>query len=321
MSRTIHLVDPSLVAALQIIPSVSVSNETLADTRSEVAQMTVPIGDYAREDVQIETHVAPGSPDVRVLIYRPKNCSGLLPAFLQMHGGGYVLGSAELSGPRNIGVAADTGCIVASVDYRLSPETRAPGSVEDCYTALRWLKEEAGSLGIDPTRIAIGGESAGGGLAAALALMARDRGEVSICFQMLIYPMIDDRTGTEPVRNQHVGEFIWNAESNSFCWSSLLGHDPGRDDVSPYCAAARASDLTGLPPAYIAVGALDLFLDENIDYAQRLLAAGVPTELHIYPGAYHGFEFAPDSPLVLEALRERQQRLARAFAAAPAESR
>jgi acetyl esterase/lipase len=238
---------------------------------------------------------------------------GSVPALLHIHGGGYVLGVAEGSGPSNVRTAAEVGCVVVSVDYRLAPETVAPGAVEDCYAVLRWLYTEANNLGIDRSRIAVGGESAGGGLAAALALLARDRGEYPLCFQMLIYPMIDDRTATSAPDNPNTGEFIWTRSSNRFGWRCLLGQEPGCEGTSAYAAPARANNLAGLPPAYISVGALDLFLDENIEYARRLLNAGVPTELHVFPGAYHGFELAPEARVSKLSESERRAALARAF--------
>jgi triacylglycerol lipase len=270
---------------------------------------------YTPAEIIIEDHVAPGppdAPDVPLILYRPSGTIGAQPLYLHIHGGGYVFGNAEMCGPLNIRTALGAQCIVASVDYRLAPETRAPGSVEDCYAVLRWLTDEAEALGIDRTRVAIGGESAGGGLAAALALLARDRGELPIAFQMLLSPMLDDRTCSAE-RDPHVGEFVWTREQNAFAWNALLGCEPGSNGISPYCAAARAGDLSGLPPAYVAIGALDLFRDETIDYAQRLLRAGVPTELHIFAGAYHGFERAADAALVQRAEAERRDALKRAL--------
>src|SRR5262249_10178152 len=161
--------------------------------------------------------------------------------------------------------------------YRLAPETAFPGAVEDCYAALRWLHAQAAALGVDESRIAIGGESAGGGVTAGLALLARDRGEVPRGFPLPLYPMLDRRTGTTAEPSPMVGEFGWNRGSNHFGWAALLGGDPGGAGTSPYAAAARAAELAGLPPAYIAVGTLDLFLEENIEYARRLMRAGVPT--------------------------------------------
>jgi acetyl esterase/lipase len=183
--------------------------------------------------------------------------------------------------------------VVASVEYRLAPEHPFPAPVEDCYAALKWLAAHSSELGVNKSRIAIGGASAGGGLAAGLALLTRDRAEVEVAFQLLIYPMIDDRNITS-ASETIPDTFVWTRENNLMGWRAYLGREPGGADVSPYAAAARATDLRGLPPAYIPVGDLDLFLDENITYAQRLLAAGVPTELHVYPGAFHGFNgFVP----------------------------
>jgi acetyl esterase/lipase len=187
--------------------------------------------------------------------------------------------------------------VVASVEYRLAPEHPFPAPVEDCYAALKWLVAQSTKLGVNTARIAIGGASAGGGLAAGLAVLARDRAEVEVAFQLLIYPMIDDRTIT-PASATVPDTFVWTRENNLMGWRAYLGREPGGTDVSPYAAAARTTDLRGLPPAYIPVGDLDLFLDENMTYAQRLLAAGVPTELHVYPGAFHGFNgFVPNAEI------------------------
>ncbi|MDP1736203.1 MAG: alpha/beta hydrolase [Caulobacter sp.] len=309
------LVDPELLTGLDSFPFFELNEGTLPSLRSMMNGL-MPIESYRRDDVIIENRIVPGpsgAPDVPVLIYRPNISLGPFPALLHIHGGGYVLGDAEASGPSNVCTAAEVGCVVVSVDYRLAPETVAPGAVEDCYAALRWLHTEADRLGVDRSRIAVGGESAGGGLAAALALLARDRGEYPLCFQMLIYPMIDDRTATSAPDNPNTGEFIWTRSSNRFGWRSLLGEEPGGEGASAYAAPARAKDLAGLPPAYISVGALDLFLDEDIEYARRLLNAGVPTELHIHPGAYHGFELAPEARVTKLSENERRAALARAF--------
>jgi acetyl esterase/lipase len=296
---TRHLVDPELAAALEAMPSRDIAAENLSQVRAQRAEMLAAAPPPTVTDVDVSERTIPGptgAPDVRVLVYRPQNAFGSLAGFLHIHGGGYILGSPEMSDARNRLLARDLGCVVVSVDYRLAPETAFPGAVEDCYAALRWLHTEAATFGVDVDRIAIGGESAGGGLTAALALVARDRGEVPLAFQLLIYPMIDDRTGTTVEPSPMVAEFGWSRGSNRFGWASLLGHDPGGADTSPYAAAARAEDLTGLPPAYIGVGTLDLFLEENIEYARRLMRAGVPTELHVYPGAYHGFQgLAPEA--------------------------
>jgi acetyl esterase/lipase len=254
-----------------------------------------------------------GAPSVRVLIYSPPAAAQPAPAVLHIHGGGFLIGNPEMNDSRNRLLAQDMGCVVMSVDYRLAPETPFPGGIEDCYAALYWLHRHAGEMGIDPQRIAIVGESAGGGLAASLALLARDRGEVPVCFQQLIFPMLDDRTGTVGAEHPYAGEFLWRPASNRFAWQSLLNAPPGGSDVSPYAAAARAEDLAGLPPAFIAVGALDLFVEEDIDYARRLIRAGVPTELHVYPGAFHGYQMAPQARIAQQADRDAAAAIRRAL--------
>lgn len=296
---TRHLVDPELLTALEMMPSRAITAENLHEVRAMRAAMLAAMPRSTVTDVKVSERRIPGppgAPDVRVLVYAPRHALGPLAGFLHVHGGGYIMGQPEMTDARNRLLARDAGCVVVSVDYRLAPETAFPGAVEDCYAALRWLFAEAAALGVDVGRIAIGGESAGGGLAAALALLARDRGEIPLAFQLLIYPMLDDRTGVTAEPSPMVGEFGWSRASNRFGWAALLGREPGGADVSPYAAPARAEDLAGLPPAYIAVGALDLFLEENIEYARRLMRAGVPTELHVYPGAYHGFQgLAPEA--------------------------
>jgi acetyl esterase/lipase len=233
---------------------------------------------------------------------------------LHVHGGGYVMGSPDMGAPTNAAYAAQIGAVVVSVDYRLAPETPHPGPVEDCYAALAWLHANADELGVDRARIAISGESAGGGLAAALTLLARDRGKIPVCFQHLIFPMLDDRTTTKADPSPYLGQYVWTPQANVFGWTSLLGHAPGGPGVSPYAAPARAEDLAGLPPTYIICGALDLFLEEDMDYAKRLIRAGVPTELHIYPGAPHGFMFVADAEVTRTFARDSMAAMKRALA-------
>jgi triacylglycerol lipase len=309
-----HLVDPELWPGLEMMPTLGFSQEMLAPTRAAMATMMA--GRSAAEHPEIvsaERRIAgPDGNEILLMIHTPRAASGALPAVLHIHGGGYVIGSAAMSVQSNQRMAADAGCVVVSVDYRLAPETRHPGPVEDCWAALRWLHDQPDELGIDPARIAVMGESAGGGLAAALALMARDRGGAPIAHQHLIYPMIDDRTGAGD-RHPYTGEFVWTPESNRFGWTSLLGPEAGGETVADYGAAARAEDLSGLPPTYLAVGALDLFVDEDIDYARRLIRAGVPTELHVYPGAFHGFDIAIDATVTKTAYRTSLAALRRAL--------
>lgn len=288
------LVDPEILPLLDVFGALGVSAATLPDLRAmilETAEDAVPPSDQV---VVSEQSIAgpSGSPDIRVLIYQPVAAATERPALLHIHGGGYVMGRPDMNDVRNRQLAEELDIVIVSVDYRLAPETVHPGPVEDCYAALKWIYDTAPTLGIDRKRIAIGGESAGGGLTASLALLARDRAEVHVAFQLLIYPMLDDRTGTTIEADPLAGEFVWTTASNRFGWRSLLGAEPGGPDTSPYAAAARAESLAGLPPTFISVGALDLFRDENIDYAKRLMHAGVPTEFHIYPGAFHGFNRA-----------------------------
>jgi acetyl esterase/lipase len=247
-----------------------------------------------------------------VLVYLPKNVTTPVPAILWIHGGGYVVGNADQADWDAKTIVSALGCAAVSVDYRLAPEVPHPGPVEDCYAALKWLYTNASELGVDTTRIAIGGDSAGGGMTAGLALLTRDRREVPLVFQLLIYPMLDDRTVTaEP--HPYTGEYVWTADNNRFGWTSLLGKEPGGPDVSPYAAAARAEHLEGLPPALIGVGTLDLFLEEDMEYARRLMRAGVPTELHVYPGAFHAFPIAAEAKVAQAFKRDYLSTLARAF--------
>ena len=239
-------------------------------------------------DVEQRTVPARGEhPGVEVFVYdgpaRPRPSGALL----WIHGGGFVMGHPATYHELCSRFAGELGIVVLSVDYRLAPEHPFPAGLEDCYAALRWVHEHADELGVDPDRIAIGGDSAGGGLAASLAQLAHDRGEVPVCFQLLVYPMLDDRT---VLRTDHrgTGSFVWTAQSNDFGWSSYLGHPPREDEDRPYAVPARREDLTGLPPAWIGVGDLDLFHAEDLDYAERLHAAGVPCQLEIVAGMYHG---------------------------------
>jgi len=287
-----HLVDPELRPFLALFESIRFDQESLATTRAGLLEMLAAAAVSLPASVEKSEHFTPGSndaPPVRMLVYRPRQAKKNRPALLNIHGGGYVSGAPEMQEAQNARLAADLDMVVVSPDYRLAPETRFPGSVEDCYATLSWMVAQASTLGLDPGRIAVGGESAGGGLAAALALLARDRKEIAIAFQRLIYPMIDDRSSGSGNASPFVGQFVWTRETNAFGWSCLLGKTPGGPGVSPYAAAARADDLSGLPPAFIACGALDFFIKENMDYALRLIGAGVPTEFHVYPGAPHGF--------------------------------
>lgn len=268
------------------------------------------------DDVVVEERWTPGRndmPPVRLVIYAPAGKRSNRSVLLHTHGGGYLVGKPELSDARLRSIVAELGCVIVSVDYRLPPEHPHPAPIEDCYTGLKWLHDNAKALGVNENKIAIGGESAGGGLAAALTLLARDRGEVPIVFQLLIYPMLDDRTCVEESPNAHTGEFIWPRDANTLGWQCLLGKNPGASEASPYAVPARATSLNGLPPTFIAVGALDLFLEENIAYAQRLLKAGIATELHVYPGAYHAFDMMATAAVAQQFGRDFRSALRRAW--------
>ena len=205
--------------------------------------------------------------------------------------------------------------MVVSVDYRLAPEAPFPAPQEDCYAALQWLARNGDELQIDPSRIVVFGESAGGGLAASVALMARDRGGPALAGQVLIYPMLDYRTGGPEDRwaNAHTGEFIWTRDKNRFGWESLRGGYEPSDERKGWFSPSLAEDLAGVAPAYISTGALDLFLDEDLDYARRLIDAGVSTELHVYPGAIHAFEMVPGTVLQAQAQVDLKRGLERLF--------
>jgi acetyl esterase/lipase len=255
----------------------------------------------------------PGAPPVRVFVVGDSPGSSK-PAVLHMHPGAYVGGSAAASRRDIQDLSAAHDCVAVSVEYRLAPETTFPGSLEDNYAALRWMYTNAKQLGIDTKRIAIKGESAGGGHAAALAIAARDRGEVPICLQVLIYPMLDDRTSSSKAMPPFLGHYIWTPESNRFAWASFLGVPPGTPRVPRNSVPARISNLNGLPPAFIGVGSIDLLAPEGMEYAQRLVAAGVAVELNVVPGGFHAFNLiAPDTSLSREFEHAWNEALRRAF--------
>ncbi|MXX31832.1 MAG: alpha/beta hydrolase [Chloroflexi bacterium] len=292
--------DAEHLAVLQALPfrldlsDIPATRTVMEGLREMLAAAPLP------DNVSVEDHMAPGqegAPDVMVRTYRPASLPTNAPALYYIHGGGMVLGDVAGSDPYCANVADQLNVLVASVEYRLAPEHPFPAPIEDCYAGLRWFASSADEFGIDRSRIAIGGGSAGGGLAAGLALVARDRGEVEVCFQLLVFPMLDDRNITRSSQ-AIVDDRVWNRAANIAGWDAYLSGNAGGDDVSPYAAPSRATDLAGLPPAYINVGTLDLFVDEDIAYAQALLAADVPVELRVYPGAFHGSNMmAPDTEI------------------------
>jgi acetyl esterase/lipase len=303
--------DPDVAAVLAALPIDlgallgGLSDTSIGEARAAMAQMPVPeLGDQVlRTD-----HEVPGSGGVVVRVHRPVDDKDALPCVYWMHGGGLVLGDYSGDDARFDRWCPLLGCIGVSVQYRLAPETPYPGPLDDCYAGLSWVHKNATELGVDTARLGIGGPSAGGGLAAGLGLLARDRGEVALAFQLLIYPMIDDRQITP---SSHWEDPIWPPRANTYGWTAYLGDRKGGDDVELYAAAARATDLTGLPPTLIAVGAIDGFSDEDIDYAVRLRQAGVPVDLRVYAGAPHGFDgLMPGSAVAQRATRDIEEWLA-----------
>ncbi len=298
-----ELLDPDIAKAVTALPFESLDDAQVAMIRSVVPpRMESP-------EVETEDLTLPGEPEIKVRVHRPKGATGSLPCVYSIHGGGYVLGSYNMDDALFNQLCPALGLIGVSVEYRLSPETPYPGPLEDCYRGLKWTYDNAEKLGIDRSRLGIRGISAGGGLAAGLALLTRDRGEIPLAFQLLDCPMLDDRQRT--ASSQQTGLPVWSRESNTYGWRSYLGDLYGTDDIPYTAAAARAEDLTGLPPAYVSVGTVDGFLDEDVEYAMRLNHSGIPTELHLYPGACHGYQMAVDSEIARQSARDAQDWLRR----------
>ena len=304
-SMPVRVLDPTDVAG-----AVSTLRESAAARRAELPPAPVPSG------VTTEDRAVPGpdgAPDIMVRLYRPAALPNPAPALVWVHGGGMVMGSVEMNDAYCGRLAERLSAVVASVEYRLAPEHPYPASLHDCYAGLSWLAETADELGVDRSRIAIGGASSGGGVAAGLALFARDRGEVDVCFQFLVYPMLDDRNSTRSSHAISDGR-VWNRDANLVGWNAYLAGEAGSEGVDAYAAPARAVDLRGLPPAYICVGTMDMFVDENIAYAQAMLSAGVPVELHVYPGAFHGSTNSiPEAALSVRWSADEQAALDRAL--------
>ena len=264
------------------------------------------------ENVITEDRTVPGaegSPDIGVRIFRPAGATGVLPGIYHIHGGGMVQGNIDGENPIAAMLCETVNSVIVSVEYRLAPENPYPAAVEDCYAGLVWMAQNAEQLGFDAERLAVYGGSAGGGLAIATALTSRDQGGPPICFMVPVYPMIDDRN--ETASSHEITDIgIWDRDCNREAWDWYLGGQP----ADGYAAPARVDDLSGLPPAFIDVGEIDLFRDEDIDFAARLIQAGVPTELHVYPGAYHGSELiAPEAGLSKLIWRQRIEALNRAL--------
>jgi acetyl esterase/lipase len=320
MPRSRHLVMREAHALLDMYGS-ALNAENVEGLRAMMKTMIESMPPPPADGVRVEERRIPGpagAPDVRVLIFTPPGIAGPLPVHLDIHGGGYIAGSADIDNVLCRQLCTAVSCAVVSVDYRLAPEVQYPGALEDCYAALQWLHRQGAALGFDTTRMTIGGESAGGGHGAAMAILIRDRGGPKVLLQLLGQPMLDDRTGSTSEPHPYTGEFVWTPHLNRIGWTSLLGVEAGSAAVPAGAVAARVEDLSGLAPAFVVVGALDLFVEEAIEYARRLMRAGVPTELHVLPGAFHGSaSIVPDALVSVAYFRLQYEALKRAFAAAP----
>jgi acetyl esterase/lipase len=311
--------DPELGAALAALPefaSGEMTAEKLPGHRRLIGEFSEISDDLLKRDgaYEVSARLIPGprdAPDIEVLICLPAAGGGPVPAIYHIHGGGMVLGDNRTGINEMLELAAPHQAAVVSVEYRLAPETRHPGPVEDCYAGLVWPARNASELGLDPERIVVAGGSAGGGLAAATALLARDRGGPALAGQLLMCPMLDDRNDT-PSAQQMEGLGVWDRWVNDMAWTALLGRARGGPDVPPYAAPARADDLSGLPPAYIDVGSAETFRAEAVTYASRIWQAGGDAELHVWPGGFHSFPgFVPEAALSRDAVASARAWLTR----------
>lgn len=289
--------DPQFAGFVATLPIIDFSR--LDEARAFFGQMTESIkAAVDTSAVDIAEHFIPGpagAPQVRVLVYVPKSKTGITPVLLHIHSGGFVLGSVEMIHGESVRLAMALGITVVAVAYRLAPEHPFPAGIEDCYSALSWMAQQSATLGIDPDRIGALGQSAGGGLSAALALLSRDRPGAKLCFQYLGIPILDDRMQS-PSMEQFVDTPFWDRPSAEWSWKYYLDDTaPGSDNVSPYAAPARMEDLSGLPPAYLSAQQFDPLRDEGILYALRMLQAGVAVELHSFPGTFHGSLVMPNA--------------------------
>lgn len=306
--------DPELAPIVAALPELDITDIPAA--RAMMTQMREQQPAFEMPDsLSVGKHRVPGpdgAPEVELTVVTPTSTTGPMPALYWIHGGGFVLGDAETDVATIAPIAHRLGAVAISVEYRLAPEHPFPAPVEDCYAGLRWAAEHATDMGIDPDRLAIGGQSAGGGLAAAVALLARDRNGPSLCLQVLDIPELDDSVTTASVTT-YVDTPLWNHNNAVLSWKAYLGN--GHAGVaSQYAAPTRATDLAGLPPAYVATCEFDPLRDEGIDYARRLIAAGVPTELHHYPGTFHGASGAGVGTAIVNRMKnDLHDAVARAF--------
>lgn len=318
--------DPELASVLkqinEVMPPNAIQLDTLETFRGDFPGVEMPTEEEIFELFSMEGHFTveerlvpgpEGSPDVSLLICLPQGHSSPVGALYHIHGGGMVIGDNRTGTPYMLELAKELGIAVVSVEYRLAPETPHPGPVGDCYAGLVWTAENAEELGIDPAQIVVVGASAGGGLSAAVALLSRDRQGPTLLGQLLICPMLDDRNNSYSAL-QMEGVGFWDRSSNLAGWTALLGEARGSDDVSPYAAPARATDLSGLPPTFIDVGSAETFRDEDVAYANGIWQAGGIAELHVWPGGFHGFDgLAPHTALSQAAKAARLDWLRRLY--------
>ncbi|MEU7791630.1 alpha/beta hydrolase [Amycolatopsis sp. NPDC049159] len=319
--------DPELAPVVEVLtglrPPDAYRPDTIVEMREPVPGVETPTDEILSRGgaYSVQERAVPGpagEPDISLLICLPKHAAAPAPAIYHVHGGGMIVGDNRFGLVEMLNLAEPMGMAVVSVEYRLAPETPHPGPVEDCYAGLAWVSEHAPELNIDPERIVIGGASAGGGLAAAVSLMARDRTGPAILAQLLLSPMLDDRNDS-PSARQMRGLGIWDSSSNETGWNALLGDGVrGGPDVSAYAAPSRAADLSGLPSAFVDVGSAETFRDEDVAYASRLWQAGCDVELHVWPGGFHGFDVVvPDAVLSRDAVAARAAWLRRQLGRTP----
>jgi acetyl esterase len=305
-------VDPELAAALELLPVVDFSD--IPAEREQFAELlaAAPPLDYG--DVEVQERLIPGpdgAPEIPVRILATPGGSGR-PGVLDIHGGGMAIGSPAMDDPTNVAIAGGIGAVVVSVDYRMAPEHPFPAAPEDCYAALLWFVANAGELGVDASRIAVIGDSAGGNLATVTALLARDRGGPALAMQALLEPELDDRLETDSMNGVGKDSHIWNLHNATYSWQYYLAGQ----QATPYAAPSRMEDLSGLPPTYLTVNELDPLRDEGLEYGQRLLTAGVPTEIHCWPGVFHGFTLIGTAAITQRATQALVDALGRGLAAA-----
>lgn len=304
------LLDPQLAPLFVGVPTPSFSNETLPMLRQAMTGSPIEAADLLVTEYHIDR--ADGTA-LRLVVIRPEAAFGLMPGVLHCHPGGWMLGTPEISGPTLMDIARNVQCVIVSVDYRLAPEHPFPAAHDDAAAALRWVRSNAQELQIDPGRIILAGESAGATIAAGLALRCRDEDEdQGIIGLSLVYAPLDDRTTANPP-HPYAGSIGLGADHMRFAWTSYLG-DIGTNEVCPYAAPARAESLRGLPPVFLALGALDPFIEESLVFAQRLIRQGVPTTLHVFSGAPHGFDRLETAQVTQQLRKLRNDNLKRCIA-------